>query len=122
MASATSPASDNHSKARLCKEAFIVGSGAAQLGSEQVTEQVVIPIPAIVAIERDDERVGTLQACEGVGAARPPGHSITQTSRETAQDRRFDQELPFLACKRLQHLREQVLGDIAICPAETRDE
>ena len=104
------------------QEAFLVGSGALQLGRDQVTEQVVIPIPTIVAIQRDDERVGTLQLGEGLGSPRPPGHGITQITSETAQNRRLNHEIPFLSRERLQHLANEVFGDIAIRPTETRNE
>ena len=104
------------------QEAFLVGTCALQLGRDQLTEQVVVPIPAVVAIERDDERVGTLQMGKDFGSPRPPGHDITQISSETAQNRRLNHEVPFLSRERLQHLADEVFGDIAIRPTETRNE
>ena len=95
---------------------------AGELHAEQLREQVMVAIPLASLVERRQEQVRALQFAQQRG--RPLGleDGIAQRSGQALQDRRAQQERPDGVRLADQHLRAQVVGDMAVVAVEGGDE
>jgi hypothetical protein len=96
--------------------------GAPQLKLKQVGEQVMIAEPGPPGVQRGHERVGRLQILQGPLPAAVAGQQVGQLSVDPRQDRRSQQQPPYLLVLPVQHLGQQVFGDRPLAAGELRRE
>ncbi len=90
-----------------------------ELPSEEVTEQVVVAVPPPAIVERDDERIRAREGLERIGRVIRAEHRIAQRWRHPVEDRRTEQERLEIARLALQHLFQEVVGDLLLSAGQT---
>ena len=96
--------------------------GGGELQAEQLGEQVVVAIPVAAVVERHQEQVGAFQLLQQPRRAVPLQDGVAQGARQALQDRGAQQERPDGVRLAGQHLRPQVVGDVAVVALEGGDE
>ncbi len=100
----------------------LLGPLVEEMGPDDFGEQVVVAVPATVAVQRDEEQVGPVQVLEHVLAARVAGHGLAQRSAHPVEDRGLEQEVTHLRRLTVEHLFGQVVHDVAVVAGEGGDE
>ncbi len=93
--------------------------GAIELRPQQVLEQVVIPVPPPVMVERDDEHVRALERLEHPRRVAPLQHRVAEGSRHALEDGGSGEEPELLPAESREMLRPQVVGDETIVTRES---
>ena len=99
-----------------------VGRLGAQPRGEHVGEEVVVPIPATLIVERHHEEVGALERLEHRGAVGVAGDGVAQRAGQAGEDRGLLQEAPDVLGLPLQHLFHEVVDDEPVVAGEGLDE
>ncbi len=95
------------------------GGAPVQLGSQlpldrllasaqQIGEQMVIAIPALLVVQRDQEQVGAPELLEQFVAVRSTGHRVAQVAAEPVEDGGGQQEILYIRWLAVEHLFDQV--------------
>ena len=90
-----------------------------ELRSEEVAEQVVVAVPLAAIVERDDERIRAREGLERIGRVVRAEHRIAQGWRHPVEDRRPEQERLEIVRLALQHLFQEVVGDLLLIAGQT---
>ena len=93
-----------------------------QLVPEQAAEQVVIPEPPVLVVQRDQEQVGAVDLADQPGAVGPSGERVAQRRAHAVEDRGRQQEVADLGGLSGQHLLAEVVDDVPACASEPLDE
>jgi hypothetical protein len=93
-----------------------------EVRGQDVGEQVVVPVPLPLVVERDEEEVGALERHQGRLSARPPGDGVTERAGESLEDRRLEEELANVRGLACQDLLAEIDHDVAVVPREPGDE
>ena len=91
---------------------------AAQVRLQDVGEQVVVPVPVALVVQRHQEEVRALQPLEHRPAAAPLEDGVAQVAAEHVEDRCPFQEVADLVGLAGEHLVGEVVHDVAIGPGE----
>ena len=89
-----------------------------QLRMEELPEEVVVPVPLAVAINRDDEQVSLFEPLEDSARACRPIVRVTQRTAHPVENRGPRQKQHVGPRYPVQEFRAQVLRDEAVGPAE----
>ena len=91
-----------------------------QLGAQQIPEQVVIAVPLVPPVQRDQQQVGPLEGHQH--RARPCGaeHRVAQRPAHPLQHRGPGQERHLVLGQPGQQLRPQVIGHKPVVPREPK--
>ncbi|MDP9207529.1 MAG: hypothetical protein M3O65_03335 [Actinomycetota bacterium] len=95
---------------------------AVELHAEQLREQVLIAIPLAPIIQRNQEQIGAFQLLQQPRRPLRLQHGVAQRAGQALQDRGAQQEPPDGVRLAGQHLRAQVVGDMAVVAMERGDE
>ena len=83
---------------------------------------MMIPVPAALVVQRDDEQVSALEILERGLASRGTGHEVAEARREAIEHRgREEKGVGWLGLAR-QHLLDQEVEDVAVAPGEGLDQ
>ena len=93
-----------------------------QLVPEQAAEQVVIPEPPVLVVQRDQEQVGAVDLADQPGAVGPTGERVAQRRAHAVEDRGRQQEVADLGGLSGQHLLAEVVDDVPVRAGEPLDE
>jgi hypothetical protein len=99
-----------------------VGLAFLELVAQEVGEEVVVAVPLAARVERNEEEVLLLQAGERLGGALLRERCVAEGRREPLENRGADEERPQLARLALEHLRHEVVDDVAVVAGERLDE
>ena len=94
----------------------------AQMRPEDVGEQLVVPVPLPLVVERPEEQVRPFQGCEHGPAAGLLEDGIAEVGTERVEDRRPRQEVANLVGLAGQDLVDEVVDDIPVVAREPGDE
>ena len=106
--------------ARRCSSASSSGLAAAELGAQQIREQVVVAELLPRGVERHDEEVRAGQLLEHRPRSRSFEHRVAPRAVEVLEHRGPGQELDQLVGQALDQLVAEVLGDQPVVPANRR--
>ena len=119
-ASARDPLDSYQSAARRCSSAMTSGSAVTKLSEQELSKEAVVPVPLAPAIERDEERVRSLEPAQLLLCARLSEHGLTQRRAQLIEQRRATKE-PLIALGQLaQRLAIQIVRDVAVVPRDRR--
>ena len=90
-----------------------------ELRTEEVAEQVVIAIPLALIVERDDEGIRTRELLKRTSCVLCVEHCIAQGRCHLIEDRRPKQETLEMVGLALEHLLQEVVGDLLLIAAQT---
>ena len=93
-----------------------------QVRTQNVREQMVIPVPPAAVVERDDEQVPAIERLQHGLPAVLAGDGVAQRAAQPVQDGGAQQETPDAPGLALQHLFGQVVDHVAVVPRESGDE
>ncbi len=82
------------------------GLASPQLDAQQVGEQCVVAEPVPAGVERNDERVGLLEAVQDGLRSPPIGEHVGKRSVDPFEDRGAQQQPPHVIGLVLEHLGE----------------
>ena len=91
---------------------------AVEVRAEELTEEVVVAVPATMVVERNHERVRPVELSEHIGRAGDPEHRVAQGGRHPAKHRRREQEFPVPLRLPGQDDLDQIVGNL---PLPSRD-
>ena len=95
---------------------------------QDVSEEVVVAVPAPVAVERDEEQVRPVQGLEhrsatpAAGALRQGADRVAQRPGEPVEDRGVEQEAPYVVGLSTEDLVGEVVDDEPVVASEPGDE
>ena len=102
------------------------GRGGTLLMSlpQQIGEEMVIAVPPPLIVQRDDEKVSTVEILEGFlpGSSGVEHNGITQGAAQAVEDRRAQQECLNAFGLLLQDFFDQVIHDEVVAAGERADE
>ena len=90
-----------------------------ELRTEEIAEQVVVAVALALVVERDDEGVGTREVLKRTSRVRCAEHCIAQGRCHVFEDRRPEQELLEMVRLALEHLFQEVVGDLLLIAGQT---
>src|SRR5512143_3998434 len=90
--------------------------------AEQLAEQVMIAIPALFLVERNDEDIGVLQLLQDRLAISPAGEGITEAAGEPLEYGGLQKELAQRLSLAGQHLFPQVIDNVMVAAGKGGDE
>ena len=90
-----------------------------ELRTEEIAEQVVVAVALALIVERDDEGIGTREVLKRTSRGRCAEHCIAQGRCHVIEDRRPEQELLEMVRLALQHLFQEVVGDLLLIAGQT---
>ena len=92
-----------------------------QLGAQQIAEQVVVPVPLAVAVERHEEQVRALERVEHRSADRCDAeHGVAERPAHPVEHRRPSEERD-VGCREVrQELGTEVVGEQPVVAGERR--
>ncbi len=93
-----------------------------EVRGEHVGEQVVVAVPPPLVVERHHEQVAPLQRLQHLRAAGVRGHRVAQRAGEAFEHGGAEQEVADVGRLLVQHLRHQVVDDVAVVAGEPGDE
>ena len=96
----------------------LVGMERPQPGAEDLGEERVIPVPASLVVERDDQQVRALQLLEPRLAVGHAGDDLAQRAAQAVEDRGAQEELLGLARQAGENLLDDVVEDVAVARPE----
>ena len=85
-----------------------------ELRSEEIAEQVVVAEPLAAIVERDDERIRAREGLERIGGVVRAEHRIAQGWGHPVEDRRTEQEHLEIVRLAVNHLFQEVVGDLLL--------
>ena len=91
---------------------------AAQLGAQQVAEEMVEPIRRTRPIQRDHEEVRALELVQQDGRTIALEHGVTRRAGQAIEHGAVHEERSVLIGHRAQDLVEEVLGEQAVVSAK----
>ena len=94
---------------------------AGQLMPQQAAEQVVIPEPAVLVVQRDQEQVGTMYFADQFCAVGPSRELVAQRRAHTVEDGGHQEELTHQGGLARQHLVAEIVDDVPVRAGETLD-
>ena len=94
----------------------------AEVGAQDVGEQVVVAPPLPAVVERDEEQAGPFELHELRRAAGPAGDGVAQRSAEPVQDRGGEQEVAHVVALARQDLVGEVVDDEPVVAGEPGDD
>ena len=94
------------------------GLPAPEFRSQEVPEQVVVPIPLTLAVERNHQQVPGLHLFEDSRGSLRIQDRVTQGSAHAVQDRRSGEEPRFRAGDPVKEFRTQVIAHIDVVAGE----
>ena len=100
----------------------LFGQPPAQFQPEQVSEQVVVPKPRPLGVERYHERVRVLQAQQDPFRTWAAGQQIGQVTIDPVEQGGAQEQILDIVGLAFQHFGDQVLGDRALAAGELRNE
>src|SRR5712691_6034832 len=89
---------------------------------QQLTEEMVVAIPAAVPVERDEKEVGPLELLEPRSGIRIVRHGRAERRAEPPENRGPQKEQPQMLGQAVDHFRSEVVDDTAVVARERRDE
>ena len=95
---------------------------ASQLMAQQAAEQVVIPEPAALIVQRDEEQVGAMDLADQFRGVGPSRERVAQRRAHPVEDRGDQQEIAYEGGLAGQHLIAEVVDDMPVRAGETLDE
>ena len=98
--------------------AHVGGPLVVEVGAQHVGEQVVVPVPLAVRVERDDEQVLPLQRLQRRPSARPAGHRVAQRPGQPVEHRGVEQEPAHALRQPVEHLVAEVVDDEPVVAGE----
>ena len=93
-------------------------SVSLQPGEQMLAQEGVIPEPAAVGVQRDDELVGRGQVSQDPVGARPVDDRVAQVGGHAVEDRGPQQEVADVGRGVIQQLRVEVVGDVRVPPGD----
>src|SRR5271167_1013921 len=87
---------------------------AGQLMPQQAAEQVVIPEPAVLVVQRDQKQVGAMDFANQFRAVGPSRERVTQRRAHTVEDRGHEEELTHEGGLARQHLVAEIVDDVPV--------
>ena len=90
-----------------------------ELRTEEISEQVVVAIPLALIIERDDEGIRTREVLKRASRVRCAEHRIAQRRCHVIEDRRPEQETLEMVRLALEHLFQEVVGDLLLIAGQS---
>jgi len=104
----------------LVQRDYDAGFGAAKLAQQELPEQGVVAVPLPLAVERDQEHAGGLQAAQLPGRVAGPEDGIAQRAAELVEHGRAAQEPLHVLRLLAQGLAVQVVGNIPVVTGDGR--
>src|SRR5918999_2811935 len=89
---------------------------------EDVREEMMVAIPLAPVVESDDEQVPSLEVLQQRLRSRLTHDRVAQRAAHAIENRGSQQEAPDVWRLGLQHLFDQVIGDVAVVAGEAIDE
>ena len=99
-----------------------VGMAGCQAGAQRVGEQVVIPVPPALVVERDDEQVLALEGLEHRLTVGATGQGVAEASGQLVEHGAVEQERANLVRLPVQDLLDEVVEDEPVAAREGLDE
>ena len=94
------------------------GLAARELGSQQLAEQPVVPVPLVSIVERDEQQVRVFERLQHLGRSRRVEQGIAQRPAQAVDDRRARQELHLVRREAREHFGTQIVRHQAIVTRE----
>src|SRR5262245_24629738 len=94
------------------------GLAMLQLHAQELSEEMVEPVPLAVVVERDEEEVRARELTEPRGAALLLEHRVAERAAQASEDRRANHEVLHVGIVRLEHLGDQEVHDVSARAAE----
>ena len=96
----------------------LAGVERSQPGAQDLGKERVVPIPASLVVERDDQEVGALELLEARLAFGYSGDGIAQRTAQAVKDRGAQQEFLGLARQSGENLLDDIVQDVAVARPE----
>jgi hypothetical protein len=94
----------------------------SQQVAQKVGKEVVVPIPAMLVVQRNDEQVAALQVSQRGHPVALTGEGIAQRATQAIQDGSSHQEAPHRLGLASHHLFGQILRHIMVAAVKGGDE
>ena len=95
---------------------------AGKLMPQEAAEEVVIPEPAPLVVQRDQEQVGAMDFADQFGAVGPSRERVAQRCAHAVEDRGQQQEVTHPRGLAGQHLLAEIVDDVPVRARESLDE
>ena len=95
---------------------------ARKLMAQQPGEEVVVPEPAVLVVQRDQEQVGTMDFADEFCAVGPSRERVAQRCTHAVEDRGQQQEVTHAWRLARQHLLAEIVDNVPVCAREALDE
>ena len=96
------------------------GSDSTKLAEQELSKEAVVAEPLAPAIERDEERVRSLEPAQLPLCARLSEHGLTQRSAQLIEHRRATKEPLIVLGQLAQRLAIQIVRDVPVVPRDRR--
>jgi hypothetical protein len=110
------------SAGRLMQRRDLVWVLGQQASAKDIAEEMVVPVPGTLSVQRDQEHVAAVQIRQHLAAVRPAGDRVAQGTGQPVEDRGPQQELPHFRALTGKDLVHQVVDDETIAAREGPDE
>jgi hypothetical protein len=106
----------------LMQQRYLVAWRLEQAATKDLSEQVVVPIPLPMVIQRKQKQVGALQRHERFASTGAAGDRVAKGTRQPVENRRLEQKRPDVRRLVGQNLVNEIVDDEFVIACEAGDE